>query len=304
MSYLQSVVVNPELRHVRSFVVLAEELNFTRAAARLHLAQQALSAQIRQLERLLGTPLFIRTTRRVELTDAGRALLEGAPDVLAAADALFESVRDTVEGATKRLTVGFLATAFMDISTRILHAFAAEFPDVRVELRTYRLNDDRSAGVRQGETDVSIVLLPFRKHGLRTEVILTDPRVAAMPKGHGLARRRKIRGADLAGEHWFSTAGMDQVASDHWTLAAYRDGPARVGARVTDLEEYHAAIREGQIVAAPPLSMTQAYGWDDDLAIRPLVDVPPAELALCWRAKSVNPVRDDFIAVARAQAAP
>ena len=70
-----------ELRHLRAFVAVAEELNFTRAASRLHLAQQALSAQISQLEALLGTPLFVRTTRRVELTGAGRALLERAPSL-------------------------------------------------------------------------------------------------------------------------------------------------------------------------------------------------------------------------------
>ena len=299
MWYLQFDFVNPELRHVRSFVVLAEELNFTHAAARLHIAQQALSAQIRQLERLVGAQLFIRSTRSVELTDAGRALLEGAPALLATADELFASVRFTVEGATKRLTVGFLATAFLEIATQILHEFARQYPDVRVELRNYRLNDDRSGGVRQGETDVSIVLLPFRQHGLKTEVIWTDERVAAMPKNHPHARRKKLRAADLAAEHWFSTAGMDQIASDHWTLAAYRDGPARTGARVTDMDEYHSAIREGQIVAAPPRSLTEEWGWRD-LAIRPIVDLPPAELAVCWKANTENPVRDDFIRVVRA----
>ena len=81
-SHLPSTVVSVEVRHLRAFLALAEELNFTRAAARLHLAQQALSAQIRQLELLVGTTLFTRTTRRVELTAAGHALLERAPGLL------------------------------------------------------------------------------------------------------------------------------------------------------------------------------------------------------------------------------
>jgi epsilon-lactone hydrolase len=89
---LPFAVVSVELRHFRAFVAVAEELNFTRAAARLHLAQQALSAQIRQLEALLGTPLFIRTTRTVELTGAGRALLERAPALLADVDEALDVV--------------------------------------------------------------------------------------------------------------------------------------------------------------------------------------------------------------------
>ena len=106
---LPSTVVSVELRHLRAFVALADELNFTRAAARLHLAQQALSAQIQQCEERIGARLFDRTTRSVRLTAAGRALMERAPAVLADLDEAVEAARRAARGETGQLTVGIAA---------------------------------------------------------------------------------------------------------------------------------------------------------------------------------------------------
>jgi DNA-binding transcriptional LysR family regulator len=293
--------VNPELRHVRAFVVLAEELNFTRAAARLHIAQQGLSKQIRQLEDLLGVTLFVRTTRTVRLTAAGVQLLEAAPEVINAADAMFDAVRDRAQGRAGRLQLGLLSTAAMDLTTEILRQFNVERPNVRITLRNYRLSDDRSGGVRQRETDVSIVLLPFHSQGLALEPLYDDPRVALLAATHPLADRRELRAADVAAEPFVMVVGRDPIATDYWTLAAYRDGPPIVGVEINDLDEYYAAIRAGQAVAAPTVSMTRAFGWAD-LVVRRLTDVPPAQVALCWRPEADDPIRDDFIRVARAVA--
>src|SRR3954464_11316023 len=104
-----------ELRHLRSFIAVAEELNFTRAAARLHLAQPALSAHVRQLEERIGMQLLERTTRRVSLTPAGGALLEAAPGALAAVDAAVASARAAGAGETGELVVGLMATSALDV---------------------------------------------------------------------------------------------------------------------------------------------------------------------------------------------
>ena len=305
MLHLHLNDVNPELKHVRAFVVLAEELNFTRAAARLHIAQQGLSKQIRQLENLLGVTLFVRSTRAVRLTDAGARLFEVAPDVLAAADAMFDAVREAARGGIGHLTVGLLSTAAMDLTTEIVRQFDVERPNIALTLRSYNLGDDRSGGVRQRESDVSIVLLPFRSNGLTTEALYDDPRVVVMAATHPLADRDDVLAAEVAGEPFVMVAGRDPIATDYWTLAAHRDGPAVVGAEIRDLDEYYAAVRTGRAVAAPTVSMTRAFGWTD-LVIRRIRDVPPAQVALCWRPDEDNPIRDDFIRVARAvvQTAP
>jgi DNA-binding transcriptional LysR family regulator len=121
-----------ELRHLRAFVAVAEELHFTRAAARLHLAQQALSTQIRQLEDELGTPLFHRTTRRVELTDAGRTLLLHAGPILASVSAAFQQTQRAGSGELGTLSIAYTPTVAEETLPPLIAAVHDRLPDVRV----------------------------------------------------------------------------------------------------------------------------------------------------------------------------
>src|SRR3954447_22295269 len=121
-----------ELRHLRAFVAVAEELHFTRAAARLHLAQQALSTQIRQLEDELGTPLFHRTTRRVELTDAGRTLLLHAGPILASVSAAFQQTQRAGSGELGTLSIASAPTVAEETLPPLIAAVHDRLPDVRV----------------------------------------------------------------------------------------------------------------------------------------------------------------------------
>ena len=159
-----------EVRHLRAFVAVAEELNFTRAAARLHLAQQALSSQIQQLEQRMDARLFLRTSRRVELTPAGHALLAQAPGLLSALDGAVESARQAARGEAGNLTVGLLATAALDLTPQTLRAFAADRPQVTVSLRNVSF-DEPTGGVATGEADVALVWLPFSTEGLAIEAL-------------------------------------------------------------------------------------------------------------------------------------
>lgn len=289
--------MNVELRHLRSFLVLAGELNFTRAAARLHVAQQALSASIRQLEEQLGTELFVRTTRKVELTASGRALLERAPAILAQLDSTLEEIRGTPNGSG-HLTLGLLATSPLDFTPRLLRAFSAERPMIKVSIRNVSF-DDPTGGVRDRTCDAALVWEPFETSGgLVCEPLFTCERVAVMASDHPLASREHVTPEELAAESFVWVDQMDPVARDYWTLASYRQGrAAKAGAHITGLEDLFAAIRAGQAVSASPVSVARALPWTD-LVIRPVPGLPPAVVSLCWRPGERNPLAESLVACA------
>lgn len=292
-------VVSVELRHLRSFVAVAEELNFTRAAARVHLAQQALSAQIRQLEDLVGARLFARTTRKVELTAAGRALLERLPTLLEGIDRALDAAVQAGRGETGELGVGLLATAPLDLTPRLLRAFAAARPRVVVSVRNYPF-DDPSGGLRDHRTDVALVWLPFTTEGLVCEPLFADPRMALLPADHPLAARAELEARDLVDEPIVWIDDMDPVARDFWTLADHRPGrPPRIGARVTGFEDLFAAVRAGQAIAACPSSVVGGLPFADVVA-RPVRDIAPARVAVCRRADDENPAAELFVQTALA----
>lgn len=289
--------MNVELRHLRSFLVLAEELNFTRAAARLHLAQQALSAQIRQLEEELGAVLFVRTTRKVELTASGRALLERAPEALRQVDSVLAGIRQD-QGGIGALTLGLLATSPLEFTPKLLRAFAAERPRVQVTIRNIHFNDP-SGGVRNGECDAALVWEPFLTHDLACEPLFSDQRVAVLAADHPLAAAESIPAAVLAQQPFVWVEEMDPVARDYWTLAGYREGrPARIGARITGFEDLFTAVRAGQAVSASPASIAASLPWPD-LVTRPLTGLDPAVVSICWRPASQNPIVEALVACAR-----
>ena len=295
---LPSTVVSVELRHLRAFVALADELNFTRAAARLHLAQQALSAQIQQCEERIGVRLFDRTTRSVRLTAAGRALMERAPALLADLDEAVEAARRAARGETGQLTVGIAATGPLDVTPRLLRDFTRERPEVAITVRNPGF-EDPTGGVATGDADVAIIWLPYDAAGVTHEVLFDDPRMAVLPRGHRLAGHETVDVADLAAEPFGRVQGLDERSQAYWTLAAHRDGPARVGADITSFDDYFTAIRAGQAVAASPSSITATLPWDD-IEVRPIRGLAPAQLAVCWREQDDNPLVAAFVDTARA----
>jgi DNA-binding transcriptional LysR family regulator len=123
-----------ELRHLRYFIAVAEELHFARAASRLHIVQPALSKQIQQLEQELGFPLFYRTKQRVELLDAGQILLDEARRILRQAENAVESARRIHTGQSGRLRIGFSASATLEVLPKILRKYRRLYPNVEVEL--------------------------------------------------------------------------------------------------------------------------------------------------------------------------
>ncbi len=188
-----------ELRHLRYFVAVAEELHFGRAARRLHMAQPPLSQQIRRLEEIVGAPLLARTSRSVALTPAGEAFLGRARRLLdAAAEGVDEAAR-IGRGEAGTLDVGFVSSAITLGVPERLQAFRERFPDVHT-----RLHEGQTSQIvgrlTRGEVDVGIVRDAEPGDGVEATVLATEGYVAVLPAGHRLAGRRRLDAGALAGE--------------------------------------------------------------------------------------------------------
>jgi DNA-binding transcriptional LysR family regulator len=176
----------PELRHLRYFVAVAEELNFSRAATRLHMAQPPLSVAIRQLERELGADLFVRTSREVRLTEAGRALLDGARRTLAEADRAVAAAKRAGTGELGRLRVAFSWSARFETLPALGRAFRAGHPDVEL-LSQEMWNAQMIPALRSGTIDVAVSLVPELAAEVASEVIRQEHAVALLGADHPLA---------------------------------------------------------------------------------------------------------------------
>jgi len=197
-----------ELRHLRYFVAVAEELHFTRAALRLNMAQPPLSQQIRALEEELGVQLFVRTRRSVALTDAGQALLERSREMLATAQALPQQLQRVARGEVGLLRIGFSSTLPL---TKVLRDVVADHrrshPDVALNLREMH-SQLQFDSLRRGELDVGLVRYNERApEGIRLRLLRRDPLRLVVPAGHRFARRKSVTIADCRDEAFIGFPG-------------------------------------------------------------------------------------------------
>ena len=188
-----------ELRQLRSFVAVAEELHFRRAAERLHLAQPSVSQQIRTLEAELGVALFERDRRGATLTSAGAALLSEARDLLSRADHAAAITRATGTGRRGRLRMSLTRSLTGGIAGAIVAAYRTEYPEVELvlSLGTTMLHVEQ---LHAGEIDVGFVRPPLQEPGLAELRLAREPMVCVLPTGHRLTRRKTLRPSDLRGE--------------------------------------------------------------------------------------------------------
>lgn len=196
-----------ELRHLRYFRAVAEELHFGRAAARLHIAQPPLSQQIRALETELGVALLIRTTRTVELTPAGAAYLQRVVRILDAVDDAGEQARRIAEGTEGLLAIGCVGSATYSLLPLLVRALGEALPGVEVRVRGEMLAPAQLAALTAGEIDLALLRPPVQHPGVRTEVVRRDRLLVALPDGHRLAARTALRVADLRDEDLVAHAG-------------------------------------------------------------------------------------------------
>jgi DNA-binding transcriptional LysR family regulator len=287
-----------ELRHLRAFVAVAEELSFTRAAVRLHVVQQALSAQIRQLEERLGVQVVERTTRRVALTDAGRELYARAVGILAA---VAEAERATRAAAAERVEVvlGFVAPLDVASMQPVLRRLAEDEPGIEVTVRFADLLDP-TGGLRRGESDVAKVYGPFDTTGLELLQLWTEPRGVAVGATHPLAARDAITVEELVAEPTFGFPTPDPHWREFWTAGAHRGGrPPVIAAEFRSLDALLEAIRAGlgvHITTQPLARSTSGIAWV------PVEGLEPLEHFLAWRAGDDRPGVVALAAAARAVA--
>jgi DNA-binding transcriptional LysR family regulator len=286
----------PELRQLRYFLAVAEELNFTRAATRLHIAQQALSAAIRQLEAELGTRLFVRTTRKVELTPAGEVLVEPARRTLAEAAGAVQAVQAVARGERGHLHVGLQSGAAGDLPHRVFTAFVKRLPGADLDFHYFTWTDS-SAGLRSGATEVALVRPPIAGD-LEFLPLFSEPRVAVLPAGHRLAGEPDLSIAELLDEVWCLLPPGDPVWRDFWLAADHREGaPAKTGPVMTSLEEQFQYVLAGAGISLAPQSVTRDYGRPG-IAFVPVRDLEPSTAAVAWPRGQNNPLVRQFVAVA------
>lgn len=273
-----------EVRTARSFLTLADELHFGRAAARLHLAQSALSAQVKQLEAQVGLPLFTRSTRRVELTEAGHRLRVHARRLVEVAEHATADLRALADGLTGRVSVGFVGTATYDVLPRVAHRLRAELPDVDLTLRGELLSPDLLAGVDEGTYDLALVRPGTEDPRRRLRPLRSERLVAVVPSRHPCAGREVVRLAELAHET-FVVHPSGEHSSMHARVLAACDTAGFRPPRLLEVGETATlvvSVAAGLGVALVPEPVRSLAV--DGATYVPLVDDETVELALASRA--------------------
>ena len=279
-----------DLRKLRYFVAVAEELNFRRAALRLHLAQPVLSRQIRALEKELHAQLFTRDSAGTQLTAAGCQLLIDAPLLLANAEAAQHRVAQAAAG-TVTFTVGFMPGLTI---TEPVRALGAAHPDISVEvLRTDWT--DQIAVLHDGRADIGYVRMPVDLTGLQSLLLFTEPRVAVVPTSHRLAGKEKVSIGDLADEHLL----QHPEAVPEWRTVAteLRDRPRPTVVEARSVEEKLERVAAGRGFSVLPQS-TASYYQRPDVAWMPITDIPPNEVRLAWVSARRSPLIAEFVRLA------
>lgn len=276
-----------ELRHLRCFLAIAEESSLTRAAARLHLTQPAVSRTLAALEQHLGARLVDRSTHHIALTAEGRAFRDRAAAALAA----FEAAVDPARLRHRPLRLGHAWSAFGPYTTPLLRRWQREHPETPLELLRI---DDRTAGLTRGEVDAALLRGPVDAPGLATEELTTEERVAAVPADGPLADRPALTLDDLAD----GTVVLNTVSGT--TTLTLWSAAARPAATVTvaNTDDWLTAIAAGRGVGVSSAS-TAALHPHPGVAYRPLPDAPPLPVVLAWRDAFPHPATGALVAMAR-----
>jgi DNA-binding transcriptional LysR family regulator len=287
-----------ELRHLRYFVAVAEELHFGRAAARLHMTQPPLSKQIQALERELGVTLFVRG-RSITLTPAGASFLRAARRLLEGAQAAADAARQADMGRLRRLRVGYPATAALPLIAAALRTFEERYPNTVVDVRAGHTGPHLD-GLRADELDVAFVQTAARWHSdtLALERLCEEPLLLALPVGHTLAARDAVPVELLAHEsvilppRALNPALADRLAEQ--VLAPAGAVPAAL--ECTTVESALPAVANGLGVTLAPASITRALAVPGVVCV-PLVPSPQVCHGLAWRDGAAPESLDAFLGV-------
>lgn len=275
-----------EVRHLRGFLMIADERNLTRAAHRLHLSQPALSRTLAQLERQLGVQLVDRSTHHLHLTEAGTRFEQTARVAVQAFDDAFASAITAV--APLRVGQSWSVSVHLSPIVRAWNAAHAERP--LVVLR----GEDRTAGLANGMVDVAVTRGPVPDDEYRSVIIDEERRMAVLPSDHPLARRRSVRLADLARHALVVQTRAGTTSLELWPA----DRRPQLAAEVTSMDDWLVAIASGAGFGVSVAS-TATLHPHPDLRYVPLTDAAPVPLLVAWPRSNAHPSVAEFVRIAR-----
>jgi DNA-binding transcriptional LysR family regulator len=287
-----------DLRLLRSFVVVADELHVHRAAAILHVAQPTLSRQVAALERSVGTALFTRDRRRMALTPAGELLRRGAVDLLQRSDELARDVERAGRGETGTLRLGFVQSATFEALPTLVRAFRAAYMDVVIDATTMTSLGQQDA-LASGQLDVGLLRPQDPPAGVSCRVISRDPLLAVLPSDHDLAAGGQLALRDLADEPFVFYSRPEGPAVHDAIVACCRSAgfEPRVVQAARDVQTLAALVASGlgvSLVIAPPPpdhGGRVVYRHLDD-------DTPTWDLAIAWPDGNAAPALRNLLELA------
>ena len=294
--------MNIELRHLRYFVAVADEASFTAAAHRVHVTQQVLSAQIRQLESAVGTQLLNRTNKGVTLTPAGAAFLTAARETLASLDRGVAGARNAARAVSGKLTLGIGSGCENETRTQLLTAFERAYPDVEMNLQVFDMTQP-SAGLLDHSSDVALLRPPVAAPGIELVVVRSEPRAFVLPAGHALAASEKLTLADVAGLPFvtadLATDGCEPRAwQDDWLIRPRPGGDVPIiGATARTVDDWCEHVAAGHGIGLCPASAATFHGRPGVCFI-PSTGLTPTTMCVAWRTGDTRPPVQRFVSLA------
>ncbi|MFI5610326.1 LysR family transcriptional regulator [Amycolatopsis sp. NPDC051903] len=275
-----------DLRQLRYFVAVGEELSFSRAAARLQMSQPPLSQRIQELERELGCSLLDRSVRPIQLTDSGRILLDEARDILNRVERA--QVRTRSAGRSRTLTIGVVSEAVAGfvagLSSQLRDVLGARYPELSLRVRVQGITTP-AAGLPTGQSDIAITRLPFDTRGIATCSLGDEPLVAVLRSDDRLAERAEVASGELRTHSWCQLPpDTDPLWREYWLGnpgSSGHGGEHRIGPVVRSLSEYIQCVAWEGAVAVLPTSVARLYPAAG-VSYVPLAEQPENHLVLAW----------------------
>ncbi|MCF6389703.1 LysR substrate-binding domain-containing protein [Mycobacterium sp. MBM] len=288
-----------DLRIMRYVLAVVEERHFGRAAERVHIAQPALSQQIIQLEAQLGVRLFERSTRRVEVTEAGERFAEHARRILEAAARAADEMAAYAQGRVGRVSVGFVGTATYDVLPRLTRLVHAQLPEIDLPVRGELLSPQLLDGLRAGVYDLAFVRpSPEVAADLDLQTLRTEELLAVLPAGHRLAGADRVNLADLQEETFVTHPSGERSWMHHRVLeACARSGFRPATIEVSETATLVVSVAAGLGVALAPAPV-RSLGLDG-VTYRQLRSPETVELVLARRTDVISPAVQSVLALAR-----
>ena len=292
-----------DVQQIRSFLAVAEELHFGRAAERLHIAQPPLSRTIKQLERELGIQLFERNTRSVSLTAGGQALVDPAKDVLEALRRAETAVRSAGDGEVGLVRIAFAGVSTHGLVARLARAVRSRRPGIQLALSSQNFAQPAMKKLAQGDTDIALGRWDVIPAEVAAQVVMPDSLVLAVPDTHPLAGTHRLRIGELAGDSFVSLPPHEgAVLPDRLRRLSQAAGFVANVVQIAPDTQTALALVSAEVGCHLTLASVARNVTDPHIAFIPL-DAPPhdVDLRAAWRREDRNPalraVLDELLAL-------